>query len=479
MIRLPVGRAREASGYNGCLDRLLDLSRKSRKDLLATLEPVAPTRTNQPLLARVRVMTRAVRHRNFRLFLAGQGLSLIGTWVQSVAQSWLVYRLSESPVMLGLVAFAGQVPYLFLAPIAGVVVDRVNRRKLILLMQVLELAQAALLATLTLTGTIQVWHVFYLALALGLAGVFEMTARQTFLVEMVGKEDLMNAIALNSSIYNSGRILGPAVAGVLVAAIGEGWCFAVNAASFLAVIVCLLLMRLPASSPREEQVSPLEHFREGWNYVRGHPPSRALLLLLGLTSVLNYPFLVLMPVFADTVLHGGPQALGLLMSATGVGAILGSLYMAMRTGLRGLSRTITAATVTYSVALALFALSRNLHLSMLLLLPVGFGMMVAVAATNTALQTIVPDALRGRMLGFYGMMFVGMTPIGSLLGGWFGGLIGAPWTVIGGAVACIAGALVFNRKRPVVRAALRQVMEQQAQGFPVPVPVTRSTENGQ
>ena len=433
---------------------------------------------DQPLLARLRVMTRALRHRNFRLFLAGQGLSLIGTWVQSVAQSWLVYRLSDSPVMLGLVAFAGQVPYLLLAPIAGVVADRVNRHKLILLMQTLSLLQAAFLAALTLTGRVEVWHVFYLALTLGLIGVFEMTARQSFLVEMVGKEDLMNAIALNSSIYNSGRILGPAVAGVLVAVIGEGWCFAVNSASFLAVIVSLLLMRLPSSRPGEEQVSPLEHFREGWNYVRGHPPSRALLLLLGLTSVLNYPFLVLMPVFADRILHGGPQALGLLMSATGFGAILGSIYMATRTGLRGLSRTLTVATVTYSVALVLFALSRTLHLSMLLLLPVGFGMMVAVAATNTALQTIVPDALRGRMLGFYGMMFVGMTPIGSLLAGWFGGLIGAPLTVIGGALICIVGALVFNRNRLVVRAALRQVMEQQAQGFPVPVPVTRSTDDG-
>ena len=426
------------------------------------------------LVTRLRASTRALRHRNFRLFIIGQGLSLIGTWVQSLAQSWLVYRLSHSPVMLGLVSFATLIPYLLLAPAAGVVADRCNRRKLILCMQTLEMLQAALLATLTLTGIVEVWHVFYLALALGVFGVFEMTARQSFLVEMVGKEDLMNGIALNSSVYNSGRIVGPAIAGLLVAAVGEGWCFAVNSLSFLAVIICLLLMRLPSAPRPRERASPLEHFREGWDFVRGHAPSRALLLLLGLTSVMNYPYLVLMQVFADTVLGGGPKALGWLMSANGTGAIVGSVYMATRTGLTGLSRTITKMTILYGAALVLFALSPNLHLSMLLLLPVGFGMMVAVAATNTTLQTLSPDPLRGRVLGFYGMMFVGMTPIGALLAGWAGGLIGAPLTVVGGAACCIAGALLFNRRRTVIRAALRQFMDQQGDAFPVPVPVTRS-----
>ena len=424
-------------------------------------------------LTRLRASTRALRHRNFRLFIIGQGLTLVGTWVQSLAQSWLVYRLSRSPVMLGLVSFASLAPYLVLSPIAGVVCDRVNRRKLILVMRFLAMVQAALLAVLTLTGRVEVWHVFYLALALGIIGVFEMTARQSFLVEMVGKEDLMNGIALNSSVYNSGRIVGPAIAGLMVAAVGEGWCFAVNSVSFLAVIVSLLMMRHAPPARPVEQISPLEHFREGWNFVRGHAPSRALLLLLGLTSVMNYPYLVLMPVFADTVLQGGPKALGLLMSANGTGAIVGSIYMATRTGLTGLSRTITRMTILYGVALVLFALSPDLRLSMLLLLPVGFGMMVAVAATNTALQTLSPDPLRGRVLGFYGMMFVGMTPIGALLAGWAGGLIGAPLTVISGAAFCVAGALIFNRKRPVIRAALREFMDQQAEAFPVPVAVAR------
>jgi len=442
-----------------------------RKVVLATFQPESPFKTSQPMLMmRLRASTRALRHRNFRLFIMGQGLSLIGTWVQTVAQAWLVYRISQSSVMLGLVGFASQVPYLILSPVAGVAADRVNRRKLILLMQTLAMLQAVLLAVLTLTGTVEVWHVFYLALILGIVGVFEMTARQSFLVEMVGKEDLMNAIAINSSVYNSGRILGPAVAGILVALIGEGWCFAVNSASFLSVIIGLLMMRLPPPVPAPGTFSPVEHFREGFHFVWNHAPSRTVLLLLGLTSVMNYPYLVLMPIFADKILQGGPRALGLLMSSVGVGAILGSIYMATRIGLRGLSRTITVMTILYSVALALFAVSPDLRLSMVLLLPVGFGMMVSVAATNTTLQTLSPDALRGRVLSFYGMMFIGMTPIGSLLAGWAGDVIGAPLTVIVGAAACIAGALAFNRKRFVVRAALRQFMDQHAEGFPMPVP---------
>ncbi|MFB3139774.1 MAG: MFS transporter, partial [Candidatus Acidiferrales bacterium] len=288
-------------------------------------------------------ITRALRHRNFRLFIGGQLLSQIGTWVQMVAQIWLVYRLSGSPVMLGLVGFANQIPYLLLSPVAGVVADRVNRRRLITLTQILAMLQAFLLAGLTLAGVVEVWHIFCLALLLGVIGVFDMTARHSFLVEMVGKEDLMNAISLNSSVYNSGRILGPAVAGVLLAAIGEGYCFLLNGCTFLGVIIGLLMMRLPPP-PSEPHPSPFEHFQEGWNYIRHHAPSRALLLLLGVASIMNYPILILMPVFAESILHGGPRSLGILMSSMGVGAILGSIYMAARPGVRGLSRMITAAT---------------------------------------------------------------------------------------------------------------------------------------
>ncbi len=422
------------------------------------------------LAAQWRVVTRALRHRNFRLFVLGQLLSLIGTWVQIIAQSWLVYRLSRSPVLLGLVGFAGQAPYLVLSPVAGVVADRINRHRLVLLTQTLSMLQAFLLAGLTLSGAVEVWHIFSLALMLGVINVFDMTARQSFIVEMVGKEDLMNAIALNSSVYNCGRLLGPAVAGVLIAAVGEGYCFLINGGTFLGVLAGLLMMRLPPPPAREETASPYEHFREGWNYVWQHAPTRALLLLLGLLSIMNYPFLVLMPVFADEILHGGPKTLGALMSAMAVGAILGSIYMATRIGVRGLSRRITRATIGYSVALILFAFSQNLHVSMLLLALIGAGIMLQVASTNTTLQTIVPDELRGRVVGFYSLMFMGMTPIGSLLAGWLGELIGAPWTVALGGAVCIVGALAFNRHRPVVVAALREVMEQQAEAFPVPLP---------
>ena len=432
---------------------------------------------DQRLLSRVRVTTRALRHRNFRLFLGGQFLSLVGTWVQSVAQSWLVYRLTDSPFMLGLVAFASQLPYL-LSPIGGAFADRANRHRLIVLTQALSMLQAVLLGVLTLTGAVQVWHVFSLALALGVIGVFDMTARQSFLVEMVGKDDLMNAIALNSTVYNAGRIIGPAIAGVLVATIGEGYCFLLNGVTFLSVLAGLLMMRLPAKPAREPIASPYEHFREGWEYIRGHAPSRALLLHLGIVSIMNYPFLVLMPVFADRILRGGPEALGLLMSSFGVGAILGAIYMASRTGLRGLSRTITRATITYSVALILFAFSPNLYLSCILLVVTGLGLMLQISSTNTALQTLSPDALRGRVMGFYGMMFLGMAPIGSLMAGWLGEWIGARYTVAFGAVVCIAAAAVFNRKRPVVVAALRQITEQQATLMPIPAPIARSSNNG-
>ena len=419
----------------------------------------------------MKVTTRALRHRNFQLFLSGQALSMVGTWVQTIAQSWLIYRITGSSVMLGLVGFAGQIPYLVLSPIGGVVADRTNRRWMVTATQILSTIQAVLLGVLTLTHTVKPWHIIALALGLGIVGVFDMTGRQSFLVEMVGKEDLMNAIALNSTVYQSGRVIGPAIAGVMVARIGEGWCFMVNAASFLGVIAGLLMMRLPPAQRRELTTSSLEHFREGWVFVRNHAPSRALLVMLGVTSICNYPFLVLMPIFADQVLHGGPATLGVLMSSMGVGAILGALYMASRTGVQGLSRTIAFSTLLYSAGLLLFSFSRNLHLSNFALTLVGAGLLLSVSATNTSLQTIVPDALRGRIIGFYGMMFMGMAPIGSLLAGWLAGVIGAPYTVAMGAVICIAAALIFYRKRTVVRMALRQVMMQQDMAMvPVPAP---------
>ena len=420
--------------------------------------------------AKVRVTLRALQHRNFQLFLGGQFLSLIGTWVQTVAQSWLVYKMTGSSVMLGLVTFAGQIPYLF-SPIGGVLADRMNKHRLIILTQVLSTLQAVLLAWLTLSGAVQVWHVIVLALVLGVIGVFDMTGRQAFLVEMVGKEDLMNAIALNSSVYNSGRILGPAVAGVMVAAIGEGWCFAVNAVSFLAVIAGLLMMRLQRPHKHSRAESPIEQFRQGLEYIRTHQPTRALLLNLCAVSIMNYPFIVLMPIFADRIFHGGAQTLGILMSAFGVGAVLGALYMASRTALSGTSRRIVRSTIVYSIALIGFSFSWSVPIACFFLIVAGAGMLMQVASTNTGLQSLAPDAMRGRVMGFYGMMFLGMVPIGSLIAGWLGDRIGAPWTVSLGAVGCIIAAAAFNRRRVVVASALRQLMQSQAGMVAVPTAV--------
>ena len=425
-------------------------------------QPSAPAnaKSGEGFFARIRTTTRALRHRNFRLFIIGQLLSVIGTWIQSVAVSWLVYRLTGSPVMLGLVGFATQFPYFF-SPIGGVLADRFNRRKLLILTQTLMALQAVLLAWLTLTETIGVWTVFYLALLLGVIGLFELTARQSFIVEMVGKEDLMNAIALNSSMYNMGRVIGPSIAGILVASIGEGWCFAVNAISFIAVIIGLLLMRLPAAPPRLERTSPLEQFREGARYVLGHQPTKVLLANLAVLSIFNYPAIVLMPVFADRILSGGggggPRALGFLLTSFGAGALSGALLMASRTGLIGLSRRIVHATLIYSCALVAFSMVSWLPLACLLVAISGGGIMTQIASTNTALQSITPDHLRGRVVGYYGMMFLGMVPIGSLLAGWLGDWIGVRWTVALSAAVCILAALIFDRRRRVVVDAIRQL----------------------
>jgi MFS family permease len=420
--------------------------------------PATHPHADDSFAARIRTTTRALKHRNFRLFIVGQLLSVIGTWIQSVAQSWLVYRLTGSSVMLGAVSFATQIPY-FLSPIGGVLADRFNRRKLLILTQTLMALQAVLLAYLTLTETIGVWTVFYLALLLGLIGLFELTARQSFVVEMVGKEDLMNAIALNSSMYNMGRVLGPSIAGVLVASIGEGWCFAVNALSFIAVIVGLWMMRLPQQPPRRTEISAVAQFKQGLDHVLASKPTQALLANLGMLSFFNTSAIVLMPIFADRVLGGGPRTLGILMTAFGTGALVGALLLASRTGLSGLSRRIVHATLIYSIALVLFAMTGWLPLACLLIAFAGGGIMTQIASTNTALQSITPDHLRGRVVGYYGMMFLGIAPIGSLFAGWLADQIGVRWTVGLTAAVCIAAALYFNTRRAVVVDAIRQLTQ--------------------
>jgi MFS family permease len=409
--------------------------------------------------SRWQVAGRALRHRNFQLFFSGQLISLIGTWMQSVAQSWLVYRLTGSALLLGSVGFASQIPVFLFAPLGGIAADRVNRRHIVISTQVAAMVLALILAGLTLSHTIdrQVWLIFVLAALLGVVNAFDIPGRQSFLVEMVGKEDLMNAIALNSSMFNGARVIGPAIAGILVAKIGEGWCFFANAVSYIAVIIGLLMMRVQ-SPVRAAVASPFEHMLEGFRFVERTAPIRALLLLLGVVSLVGMPYVVLMPIFADQILHGGARGLGILMGATGVGALLGALTLAFREGVKGLGRWVAWCCAGFGASLVVFAISHTFWVSVILLLPVGYFMMLQMSSSNTLIQVMVPDALRGRVMAVYSMMFMGMAPIGALLGGALADHLGAPITVAIGGVASIAGACWFGLQLPKIRVEARRLI---------------------
>ena len=401
---------------------------------------------------------RAFRHRNYRLFFGGQLISLIGTWMQMVAQSWLIYRLTGSAVLLGFVAFASQIPVFLLALFGGSVADRHNRHRILIITQTSAMLLAFVLATLTLTGFVQVWHIFTLAALLGVVNAFDIPTRQAFVVDMVGREDLINAIALNSSMINGARMIGPAAAGILVASVGEGWCFLANGISYIAVIVGLLLMRITVQVHASPNGSAFASIIEGFRYVRHTRPVRALLLMLGLVSLMGMPYAVLMPIFADQILHGGPRGLGLLMGAAGFGALAGALVLAAKKGIRGLGHWVAFAAMGFGVSLILFSLSRTFWLSVALLLPAGFSMMIGLASSNTLIQSLVPDKLRGRVMAVYSMMFMGMAPFGSLLAGALAHRLGAPGTVAFGGLACIAGALLFGLRLPGLRQEARQII---------------------
>ena len=377
--------------------------------------------------------------------------------MQSVAQSWLVYRLTGSSLLLGSVGFASQIPVFLVAPLGGIVADRQNRQRVVICTQAASMLLACVLAALTLTGMVQVWHIFVLASLLGVVNAFDIPGRQSFLVDMVGKEDLMNAIALNSSLFNGARIIGPAIAGILVARIGEGWCFFANAISYIAVITGLLMMRVQSRSHRPSG-SPLAHIIEGFRFVRQTGPIRAILFLLGLVSLVAMPYTVLMPVFADKILHGGARGLGILMGATGVGALLGALTLATRTDVRGLGRWVALSCGGFGLSLLLFSLSRHFWLSVALLLPVGFSMMLQMSSSNTLIQAMVPDHLRGRVMAVYSMMFMGMAPFGALMGGALADRLGVPLTVLIGAVACLGGAALFGLHLPKIRVEARRLI---------------------
>jgi MFS family permease len=423
--------------------------------------PAADSTTEQPdtnhAPSRWAVTLRALRHRNFQLFFGGQIISLTGTWMQSVAQAWLVYSITKSSFLLGAVGFASQIPVFLLAPLGGTVADRTNRHRLIVATQSASMLLAGILAWLTLSHRVQVPHIFILAALLGAVNAFDIPGRQSFLVDMVGKEDLMNAIALNSSIFNGARVIGPAVAGILVAKIGEGWCFALNAISYIAVIAGLMMMNVHCA-PRRSLNSPLADILEGFRWVNGTKVIRALLLLIGLVSLVGMPYTVLMPVFADQILHGGARGLGILMGATGVGALMGALTLAAKTGVKGLGRWVAMTCGAFGASIILFSFSRHFWLSVALLVPSGFAMMLQMACSNTLIQTMVPDQLRGRVMALYSMMFMGMAPIGALCGGALAHRIGAPITIAIGGVACIAGAIWFGRMLPVMRIEARRLI---------------------
>ncbi|HUP04432.1 MAG TPA: MFS transporter [Bryobacteraceae bacterium] len=403
------------------------------------------------------VTLRALRHRNFRLFFGGQLISLVGTWMQNIAQAWLVYRMTHSSTLLGAVGFAGQIPIFLLAWLGGIAADRYNRRDIVIATQAASMLLAFTLAAFTLTGTVQIWEVFVLASLLGITNAFDIPARQSFFVEMVGREDLMNAIALNSSMFNASRVLGPAVAAILLTAIGEGWCFFANGLSFLAVIAGLLMMDVRRRPPAKED-PPLAHVVEGFRYVIHNPPVHIILMLLGAVSLAGVPYNVLMPIFADSVLHGGARALGELSSVAGVGALLGALLLATRRDVGGLGRWVAAAALGFGASLIAFSFSRHLWLSALLLIPVGFCIMLQMGSSNTLLQTMVPDRLRGRVMAVYSMMIMGMAPIGSLASGAAATRFGAPATVAASGILCTIAALLFRLRLPAIHTGVKRLI---------------------
>jgi MFS family permease len=404
-------------------------------------------------------LTRALQHRNFRLFFGGQSISLVGTWITRVATSWLVYRLTGSELLLGVAGFAGQIPTLIITPFAGVLVDRHDRRRILLWTQVGSLLQSALLAILTFTDIITVRQIIWLQVVQGIINSFDTPARQAFVSEMVeDRRDLPNAIALNSSMVNGTRIIGPSIGGVLIAAFGEGWCFAVDAISYIAVIGSIVAMRVPPRARHEAaEMHLLDELHHGWKYVLHSVPIRSALLLVAIISMAGTPYTVLMPAIAAQVLHGGPNTLGLLMTATGVGALSGALYLAQRETVLGLGRIIMWASAVFGVGLVIFSVTTSLWPALLVLAIAGCGFMIHLAATNTILQTIVEERLRGRVMSFYTMAFFGTVPIGSLLGGVIADRYGAMTTVLVSGIICLAGSAWFAFKLPAIRAVIRPI----------------------
>ena len=401
---------------------------------------------------------------------------MIGTWMTRLATGWLVYRLTHSALLLGIVGFAGQIISFALGPFAGVWVERLNRRKLLIWTQAAAAVQSLAMAALTLAHVITLWEIIVLAALQGWVNAFDMPARQSFLVQMlqgpteqyptgqsrtdVDRNDLGNAIAINSSMANGARLIGPAIAGLVIAAVGEGWCFLIDGISYFAVIASLLLMHIQPLDIRRNATSMLEQMREGWDYIRGFQPIRTILLLFALLSLMGWPYSVLLPVFAGRVLHGGAATLGWLTGASGIGALASGLSLTLRKSVAGLTRLLLNATAMLGGALILFGLSHTLWLSLLLMVFVGFGLMQGAAISNTIIQSLVPEDKRARAMSYYTMAFFGAAPFGSLLAGALAHHIGAPHTVILTGVFCVAGSLWFMFERPKVDAAIQPIYEE-------------------
>ncbi len=402
---------------------------------------------------------RALKHRNFRLFFSGQSISIVGTWVQRIALTWLVYRLTNSALLLGIVGFSGQIPILIVTPFAGVLADRLDKHKILLYTQALSMLQAFVLAALVLTNTIQVWEIIALSVILGIFDALDMPTRQSFMVEMVGnnREDLGNAIAINSSMVNSARLIGPSIAGILISLFGEGWCFLLNAISYIAVIVSLLKMDVvykPASSKKKETFKEL---KEGIQYAFGFSPIKSILLLLAVVSFMGTPIRILAPVFVKNFFHGGADLFGFLMGASGLGALTGAIFLMNRKSVLGLGKLITYAVLVFGAGLIAFALSHVLVLSLVFMFMTGIGMMIQLAGSNTMLQTIVENDKRGRVMSLYAMSFRGMAPFGSLLAGAAAGLIGASLTLVIGGIFCVISAVYFLINLPKMRVLIRPI----------------------
>ncbi|WP_373537958.1 MFS transporter [Microcoleus sp.] len=402
----------------------------------------------------------ALKSRNYRLFFAGQGISLIGNWMTQVATIWLVYHLSDSPWMLGVVGFTSQIPTLILLPFAGVFIDRWNRHRVIIATQVLAMVQSLALAFLALTGVVNIWQILVLSFFQGAINAFDAPARQAFVPEIVDKkEDLANAIALNASMFNGARLIGPAIAGLLIATIGSSYCFLIDGLSYIAVIAGLLAMKIKPRQIAATNTKPLQRLKEGFVYAFGFPPIRAILILLSLVSFAGMSHTILVPIFATKILHGDAETLGFLMAASGVGAFSGAIYLIGRKSVVGIGKLIAISPAVMGFGLIGFGLSRVLWLSLIMMLFVGWGFIIQFAAGNTFLQTIVEDDKRGRVMSIYTMAFFGVTPFGNLVAGGLANYIGSPNTVILGGIICILAAIVFSKQLPALKHLVRPLYQ--------------------